>query len=235
MTALRCTSKRSDGKPCQGWRVTGSTKCRRHLSNPHERAQVAVRAEVLKWGPGDVHTDPGEVLLRLVTQSAARAEHYAQLLQEAYEAAERLKRAHEARELIEVPPEKEYDEEGKPLDPPAAVQQAQADLERVFNLGAVAALVGNTYDASNGAVYATGEAIRGLAQLEATERDRCGTFAAKAVAAGLMKKQTELAAQQGRLIAQVLGAIRDDPALGLSEEQRRNMPNVARRHLGIAR
>lgn len=231
----RCSGRKANGDPCQGWRVKGSTVCRRHLPNPKARANAEVRAEVLRWGLGDAHCDPGEVLLRLVSQSAARTEHYSQLLEQAYEAAERLKRAHEARDLVDVPPEREYDGEGNLLPPAAAVQAAVSDLERIFGLGGVAALVGNTYAASNtGQLYATGEAIRGLAKLEADERDRCSTMAAKAVAAGLVRQQTELAAQQGRLIAQVLAAIRDDPALGLSETQRRVMPNVARRHLGIA-
>lgn len=237
--ADRCTARKANGDPCKGWRIAGSDKCRRHLPNPLARANAAVRAEVIRWGPGDPHIDPGEVLLRLVSQSAARAEHYAQLLQEAYDAAERLKRAHEARDLIEVPPEKEYDDEGKLLDPPAAVQQAVADLERIFNLGGVAALVGNTYSSSNsGSLFATGEALRGLAKLEAEERDRCANFAAKAVAAGLAARQVKLAEdtarEQGRVIAQLLRAVMGDAELGLSEEQRRAMPRVARRHLGVA-
>jgi hypothetical protein len=57
---------------------------------------VAFRAELLGWGLGDATADPGEVLLRLVTQSTARAERYAILLEEAYEAAERLKRSFDA-------------------------------------------------------------------------------------------------------------------------------------------
>ena len=45
------------------------------------------------------------------------------------------------------------------------MQAAKLDLERIFNQGGVAALVGATYSASNsGALYATGEAIRGLAE-----------------------------------------------------------------------
>jgi hypothetical protein len=46
-------------------------------------------------GLGEAHRDPGDVLLRLVTQSAARAEMYARLLQEAFDAAEGLKEAYE--------------------------------------------------------------------------------------------------------------------------------------------
>ena len=49
-----------------------------------------------------------------------------------------------------------------------------------FNTGRVAALVGNTYGAAKDVgVYVTGEAIRGLADLEAKERERCANFAGK--------------------------------------------------------
>jgi hypothetical protein len=65
-------------------------------ASPHVASKAAVRAEVWSWGLGDTTVDPGDVLLRLVTQSAARAERYAMLLGEAYEAAERLKQAHDA-------------------------------------------------------------------------------------------------------------------------------------------
>lgn len=234
MSAPRCTSKRSDGKPCQGWRVAGSDKCRRHLPNPKSRAKAAVRAEVLHWGLGDAHVDPGDTLLKLVAQSSARVEHYSQLLQQAYDAAERLQRAHEARDLVDVPPEREYDSDGNELPLPAAVQAAVSDLDRIFNLGGVGALVGNTYAASNtGSVYATGEAIRGLAKLEAEERDRCAVMASKAVAAGLAERSVRLAEKQGELIADVLRAVLADPELGLDEVQRRAVPSVARRHLAL--
>jgi hypothetical protein len=81
--------------------------------------------------------DPGEVLLRLVTQSAARAERYALLLEEAYEAAERLKQAHDAGAQIEVPGDELAD----------TAETARRDPDRIFNRG-VAALVGNTYGAA---------------------------------------------------------------------------------------
>jgi hypothetical protein len=55
-------------------------------------------------------------------------------------------------------------------------------------------------------VFATGEAIRGLVQLEAQERDRAAGMAAKAVAAGLATRQVELAERQGQLVAEVIRA-----------------------------
>jgi hypothetical protein len=75
---------------------------------------------------GDATVDPGEVLLRLVTQSAARAERYPLLLEEAYEAAERLKQAFDAGEL-------EIDEGNE------MAETAREDLDRIFKTGGVAA------------------------------------------------------------------------------------------------
>ena len=68
-------------------------------------------------------------------------------------------------------------------------ETARRDLDRIFNKGGVAALVGNTYGAAKDVgVYVTGEAIRGLADLEAKERERSANFATKAVAAGLVER-----------------------------------------------
>ena len=107
-------------------------------ASPHVASKAAVRAAVWSWGLGDTTVDPGEVLLRLVTQSAARAERYAMLLEEAYEAAERLKQAHDAGAQIEAPGDELAD----------TAETARRDLDRIFNTGGVAALVGNTCGAA---------------------------------------------------------------------------------------
>jgi hypothetical protein len=177
----------------------------------------------MSWGLGESTVDPGEVLLRLVTQSAAGAERYAMLLEEAYEAAERLKQAHDAGAQIEAPGEELAD----------TAETARRDLDRIFNTGGVAALVGNTYGAAKDVgVYVTGEAIRGLADLEAKERERCANFASKAVAAGLNERMVRLAERQGELLAQVIRGVLDE--LGLSPEQKQLAPEVVRRHLVAA-
>jgi hypothetical protein len=104
--------------------------CRYHGGGAqHVKVKAAVQAELLGWGLGDSTVDPGEVLLRLVTQSAARAEGYAMLLEEAHETAERLKRAFDTGAL-------EIDQ-GKEM-----ADTAGEDLDRIFNTGGVAALVG---------------------------------------------------------------------------------------------
>ena len=196
-----CTGHNRRGEPCGNHARVGATVCPSHGGNaPHVKAKAAVRAEVLRWGLGDTTVDPGETLLRLVSQSAARAEHYARLLADAYDAAERLKTAHETGKLLKAGAR---DGDGDS----AGVQQAKADLDRIFNTGGVAALVGTTYSSSNtGSLYATGEAIRGLAKLEAEERDRCAGFAVKAIAAGLAEREVRIAEREAAAFFDVIEA-----------------------------
>jgi hypothetical protein len=206
--SMHCRLK-ADRQPVQGesdpWR-NGLSLARRRSSA--SEAKAAVRAELLGWGLGTATVDPGEVLLRLVTQSAARAEMYARLLQEAFDAAERLKQAHEDGQRIEAPGDELAD----------TAETARRDLDRIFNTGGVAALVGNTYGAAKDVgVYVTGEAVRGLADLEAKERERCANFATKAVAAGLAERTVRVAERQGQLMVEMVqAALRE---VDLSPEQ----------------
>lgn len=220
----KCRGKNKSGKPCGQYARKGGTVCGSHGGKaPQVAAKAAVRAELEAWGLGDTNVDPGDVLLKLVSQSAARAERYARLLEAAYDAAERLKTAHDAEGLIET-------DEGE--EEPAALQRARDDLRRIFNTGGISALIGHTYgDAKGGGIYATGEQIRGLADLEAKERDRCANFAAKAVAAGLAKRQVELAERQGALMMELITAVFDE--LNLTDEQREAAPDALDRHLRL--
>jgi hypothetical protein len=207
--AVQCRATSRTGKQCKNKAIPGGAVCRFHGgASPHVASKAAVRAEVWSWGLGDTNVDPGEVLLRLVTQSAARAERYAMLLEEAYEAAERLKQAHDAGAQIEPPDDELAD----------TAETARRDLDRIFNTGGVAALVGNTYGAAKDVgIYVTGEAIRGLADLEAKERERCANFAAKAVAAGLAERTVRVAERQGQLMVEMVqAALRE---VDLSPEQ----------------
>ena len=157
--SVQCSAiSKQTKQQCKARAIPGGTVCRWHGGAASQvKVKAAVRAELIGWGLGDATVDPGEVLLRLVTQSAARAERYAILLEEAYEAAERLKQTHDAGELK--------------IEDSEMAETARRDLDRIFNTGGVAALVGNTYGAAKDVgVYVTGEAIRGLADLEAKER-----------------------------------------------------------------
>lgn len=194
----RCSASKGNGDPCKRPAVKGASVCASHGARaPQVAAKAAVRAEVMAWGLGSADVDPGEILLRLVSQSAARAERY-------------------ARELEQI----------------VADTRAQyPDAEDIITK----ALVGETWVvAEQGDAYKAGEYIRGMAQLEAQERDRCAGFAAKGIAAGLAERQVRLAEREGALIADVLRAVLADPELGLSDEQRRAVPDVARRHLAVS-
>jgi hypothetical protein len=188
----RCNVKSKNGY-CTQWPIQGTKRCRSHPGKPIAKAKAegAVVVEVMRWGLGDSTVDPGETLLRLVSQSAARVDLYSRLLAEAYEAAERLQAAQAA-----------------PQSDLLAAETARLDLERVFNTGGVGALIGHQYAADKQAgVFATGEAIRGLARLEGEERDRCANFATKAVAAGLAERQVRLAERQGAMLGAILADV----------------------------
>lgn len=75
----QCTgTTKSSGERCKKQAIEGGTVCRFHGgAAPQVKARAAVRAEVLSWRLGDAVDDPGEVLLKLVTQSRMRADAYA--------------------------------------------------------------------------------------------------------------------------------------------------------------
>lgn len=223
MTRKKCRGHNKVGKPCGNWPIRGGTVCTVHGGKaPRVAKKALVRAELETWGLGDSKVDPGETLLRLVSQSAARVELYGQLLRDAYEAAERLKQAHEVDQLIEETAEGEEER--------AAVQVARDDLRKIFATGGVAALIGNTYgDSKTGGIYATGEAIRGLAKLEAEERTRCADFAAKAVKAGLAERQVRLAEQQAEIVLKAIDAALE--VAGIPAAERGPAKIAAARHL----
>lgn len=169
------------GEPCGAYVVKGTRACPRHSGKTLERAKAegALRTAVLQWGLGDVCADPGEVLLRLVTQSAHRAQALA-----------------------------------------AELEQLATESPSLRD-----ALIGDAY----GEFGKQGEYIRGLARMEAEERDRCASFATKAIAAGLAERQVRLAEQQGALMAAAVKAILDD--LGLTPAQQALVGEVVPRHL----
>jgi hypothetical protein len=203
--AVQCTAiSKQTGNQCKHKAIHGGTVCRYHAGGAQQvKAKAAVRAESRGHD-----RRPCEVLLRLLTQSATRAELYARLLQEAFDAAERLKQAHEDGVNVDAPG----------AENPDTAETARRDLDWIFNTGGVAALVGNTYGAAKDVgVYVTGEAIRGLADLEAKERERCANFAAKAVAAGLAERTVRVAERQGQLMVEMVqAALRE---VDLSPEQ----------------
>ena len=230
---MKCTKRRTDGEPCQAQAVAGTEACTKHAGIPTAQAKAkgAVVVELSRWGITDKTLDPGITLLQLMTQSFTRAQMYAGLLEEAYDAAERLQAA-EA-ELSNTSPSTLPGTEPNRSD----MERASADLQRIFNTGGVSALIGHTYASSGGefgGVFASGEAIRGLVQLEAQERDRAAGMAAKAVAAGLATRQVELAERQGALVADVIRAVLRDLGHDLTDPTVLRVVSTQLRALGGA-
>lgn len=85
----------------------------------------------------------------------------------------------------------------------------------------------------SGHLQKVGEYIRGLAVLEAQERDRCAKFSSLALQAGIAERQVRLAEQHGAMMATVLRMALGDPELALTAEQRAAIPAVMRRHLEL--
>ena len=218
----KCTAKSTrTGNPCQAPAIRGATVCRSHGgATKHVARKAIVRAELADWGLDDQVDDPGETLLRLVSQSRRRAEFYALLLQRAYDAADALREAVEAEKLV-------ADTEGAEYETPA-IQQAKHDLRSIFVNGGVAALIGHQWDATkDGLMYATGENIRALADLEMRERKLCADFAAKAIAAGIAERRVRVEEQQAAMVVRAVDAMLDQ--LGLDDAQRAQVPAIAER------
>lgn len=171
---------------CKAWAIKGGTVCNKHGGARRDvAANAAVRAEVLAWRLGDALDDPGETLLRLITQSRRRADAYADELDQ----------------LVK-----------------------DTDLRK--------ALVGDTYIAAgeDGAVK-SGEYIRGLAQLEAQERDRCASFCVKAIAAGLAERVVRIQERQAAQSHAALVAGLDEA--GVVGDVRKQVLAGAARHLRL--
>lgn len=182
----RCTGRNRQGQQCARWAIPGGTVCKLHGGGaPQVRALAEVRSEVLNWKLGDATVDPGETLLRLLSQSRWRAERYAARLAEIVE---------------------------------------EHGLEE--------ALVGESWVMSdNGTLQKVGEYVKGLATLEAQERDRCARFATQAIAAGLAERTVRLAERQTEIAEKALLAALED--LGLDDGQRRHAVTRLAHHLQL--
>lgn len=112
------------------------------------------------------------------------------------------------------------------------VAEAQADGSGGGppGVGVGAGLIGHTLSGVRDiGIFATGEALRGLVQLEAAERDRCVRFAKTAHDMKIDEAQIKIAETQGALLAGVISRVLD--ALELTAEQRIKVPEIVPREL----
>lgn len=180
-------SQRCAREACKAWAIKGGTVCNKHGGAvAATRAKAAVRAELESWRLGDALDNPGETLLRLITQSRMRADAYADELQLLVDESPSLREA--------------------------LVADVWMQDER-------------------GEAYKGGEYIRGLAQIEAAERDRLAGFCTKAIAAGLAERMVRLHEREAALAHEAMVAGLD--AAGITGEVRRQVLSGAAKHLRL--
>lgn len=203
----RVKASRGGGR-CHGPAIIGVDRCRMHggksadLLKAEGEAITAWSAAVAKTGrPGKPVVSTAEAVLGMLQMSWLRADVYAGLLEQ---------------QVIKA--QADGSEGGDPVsDGPPGV-------------GVGAGLIGQTFSGVKDiGIFATGEALRGLVQLEAAERDRCVRFAKTANDMKIDDAQIEIAKTQGALLAGVISRVLD--ALELTAEQRLRVPEIVPREL----
>lgn len=191
-----CTKRGKGGVTCHGSRIEGIDACRMHAGQKGALAKARGEA-VTAWSAlsGKAVISHTEAVLGMLQMSWLRVHLYAGLLEQQVTAAQA--------EAVREP----------------AVRDAVGDAYGVVlehevggapPVGPGTGLVGHTFSGVKDiGIFATGEAIRGLTQLEAAERDRCVKYAKTAHDMGIAEREVHLAEQQGQLLAGVVGRVAD--------------------------
>lgn len=193
--SLRCGDyghRNKAGGPCGAQPIRGTQHCRAHAGKPLAlaKAEGAIRLAVIRWNVDQPHIDPVETYMRLATVTAARAEWLAELLEQAYDAAEQVAAA--ARDGADD----------------GVTGEAVRLLDDVLSRGGVSALVGKQLAADgDGGVFVAGEAVRALAKLEQDERKLAADMAFKAIAAGLGDRIARIPHQVAEQVAETVQRI----------------------------
>lgn len=183
-------SKRS-GSRCHSAALKGLDRCWSHAGEKLEVAQAKGQA-ITAWSAlsGEPAVSATQAVLGMLQMSWLRVHLYAGLLNEQVDAAQ--------------------DQRGL---------EGAGGGRGAGSVGPGAGLVGHTYSGVKDiGVFATGEAIRGLAQLESAERDRCVKYAKTAHDMGIAEAQVEIAKQQAAIFAAAF--MRTLNRLDLTIEQR---------------
>lgn len=188
-----CTKRGKRGGTCHGSRIAGTDACRMHAGVRRDVAKAKGEA-VTAWSAlaGQAAVSATDAVLGMLHMSWLRVHLYAGLLRRQVDDAQADQPFSQIRE--------------KGTGGPSGV-------------GVGAGLVGQTLSGVKDiGIFATGEAIRGLAQLEAAERDRCVRFAKAAHDMGIAEQQIRLAEEQGALIVTAFTRVLE--AMAVSPEQR---------------
>jgi hypothetical protein len=195
-----CTKRGKGGVTCHGSRIEGIDACRMHAGQKgalaKARGEAVTAWSALSGKPVISHT---EAVLGMLQMSWLRVHLYAGLLEQqvtaAQEAAVREPADAEVRAAVGAAYGVDVDDTPGQGAPP---------------VGPGTGLIGHTFSGVKDiGIFATGEAIRGLTQLEAAERDRCVKYAKTAHDMGIAEREVHLAEQQGQLLAGVVGRVAD--------------------------
>jgi hypothetical protein len=217
---LECTRRRKNGSPCHGSAIAGTDRCRMHAGERSEVARAKGEA-ITAWSAlsGTPTVTASDAVLHMLQMSWLRVHLYAELLEEQVAAEQAAREAG-----------------GRPLE--LEVHEGDGDGDEWYeahrvDVGEGAGLVGVTRSGVKGlGIFVTGEAIRGLAQLEAAERDRCVKFAKTAHDMGIAESHLKLVESYTAELAGLIGRILD--GLDLTPEQRHLVSVVVPRELSRA-
>ncbi|MFD0853071.1 hypothetical protein ACFQ07_12600, partial [Actinomadura adrarensis] len=157
------------GGRCHNPAVKGYDRCRMHIGMKMHVAEARTEAMDAWAAIGKLDLTPAEAVIGMYKLSWTRAHLYASLLEEQF---------HQAQDN-----EAGGGDGGRGAPP----------------VGEGAGLIGHTFSADKEwGIFATGEAVRGLAKLEADERERCVKFARAAHDMGIAEREIRIAEQQGQ-------------------------------------
>ena len=197
-----CVKRAKGGGTCHGSPITGLDACRMHVGKRGDVAKAQGEA-ITAWSAlaGKHTVSATDAVLGMLQMSWLRVHLYASLLEEQVTAAR-------------------------------AGRNGGGPGQGAAGVGPGAGLVGHTFGAVKDiGIYASGEAVRGLAQLEERERDRCVKYAKTAHDMGIAEHQIRIAERQGALLAETISRVLD--ALDLTAQQRALVPEVVPRELRL--
>jgi hypothetical protein len=83
--AKHCTAHRTDGEPCEGWAMAGTTVCSAHGGKAPQvqaaaQARLVVEQAAARFGVDLDDTPPGQIALREISRSSAMVQHVSAML-----------------------------------------------------------------------------------------------------------------------------------------------------------
>lgn len=220
------------GQRCHWPAVKYNDRCRKHVGMPVREAHArgfarltAFSSEGITNAGVEPPVTPAQAIMGMLSMSWYRVHYYAALLEGQIEEQGGRPGGDHTPSEDEPDPlwwlEHEQFERGEG----APVRVGHDDTMEPMR-PASSGLVGHNYSAVKDiGIFATGENIRALVQLEQTERDRCAKLAEMAHKMGIAERQIRMAETEGAALVGMLRRILD--RLQLTDEQRALVATVA--------